>query len=86
MKRGYTFVEILVALTILATLAGLLVPAVMCEVARHASTECQTPEPWESWALQTEKHDGHWFVRDVSRGYFVHHPDCPCHTRQSEAD
>jgi type II secretory pathway pseudopilin PulG len=86
-RKAFTVVEALTALAIVATLIGLLVPAVMA--ARDNAARVVDPqkprEPPESIWLSTVKHDGHWFiVRGDSWG--LHHPDCPCRSRTPEAE
>lgn len=78
MKRGFTLVEVLVSLAILATLAGLIIPgcAAVAEANRKAR---QNPDKAErSFYLSTERHDGHMWVMNRTMDYFIHHPDCPC--------
>lgn len=88
-RKAVTLVEVLVVLAILATLCGLLAPAIMA-ARDQQTTETQPESPYEppkSFALHTERHDGHWWIRDaMTGGYFVHHPDCPCRGRQAEKE
>jgi hypothetical protein len=87
-KPAFTIVEALTALAILATLVGLLVPAILA--ARKNADHMTVPsvaedsEPPESWTLCTVKHSGHWFV--VGDKWGMHHPDCPCRSRTPEAE
>lgn len=82
MKRGYTLIEVLTALAILATLVGILAPAVLA-ARKNPGHVTATISPQESWTLCTVKHSGHWFV--VGDKWGTHHPDCPCHKRTPEA-
>lgn len=79
-RRGVTFTECLVVLAIIASLAGLLVPAFMA-----AAGSKEQKDPPRSWNLYTAQHDGHWFVKDAGGGV-CHHPDCPCSGRKAEAE
>ena len=85
-RRGFTLVELFVAVAILVTLAGILVPAIMAAASakdRHDQQETKPGEPEQSWSMVTRTHDKHWWV--MWQTHFVHHPDCPCGRRQAEA-
>jgi hypothetical protein len=87
-KPAFTLVEALTILAILATLVGLLVPAILA--ARKNADHMTVPsvaedsEPPESWTLCTVQHSGHWFV--VGDKWGMHHPDCPCRSQTPEAE
>ena len=68
LSRGYTLVECLVVLAILATLAGLLAPLTF-----KTKDRASPPAAGLMWTVQ---HDGHWWI--LCRENFAHHPDCPC--------
>jgi hypothetical protein len=79
--------EVLVVIAIVATLLVLLLPAVwramgMAEKRNEAIQAAGERErvPPASWIMQTVLHDGHWWVQNCEARYFVHHPDCPCHS------
>lgn len=89
MRRAFTLVEILVSLAILATLLGILVPALMVAkaTADGASGEAEEAEEAEkSLYLQNINHDGHLWVINMGLNCFVHHPDCPCHGKAERYD
>lgn len=80
-KRGFTLTEVLVVVAILATLAGLLIPAI--QVARnnarnHRENQNSGETEKKSFYMSTEHHDGHMWVMNRTMDYFLHHPDCPC--------
>ena len=74
---AFTLVEVLTVLAITATLAGLLIPAVMAAKDQAARVEAGESEPPKSVWMQTVQHDRHWFITR-GEGFFLHHPDCPC--------
>jgi prepilin-type N-terminal cleavage/methylation domain-containing protein len=74
---AFTLVEVLTVLAILATLVGLLIPAVMAAKDHAARVEAGEPEPPASVWMQTVQHDRHWFITR-GEGFFLHHPNCPC--------
>lgn len=82
-RRGVTAVEVIVVIAILATLVGLLWPAVSA-ASKAASRRPEREEPPRSWRLETVQHDGHWFV--MLPQAFAHHPDCPCRGRKAEME
>ena len=86
MRRAFTLIEILVALGIVVTILGLLVPALFA--ARDAANrKHEVREDRErSFYLHTERHDGHLWVLNRTTDYFVHHPDCPCHGKAERDD
>lgn len=89
MKRnGFTLVELMVVVAIIATLCGLLYPAFSAVRAAASRKEGEVSEPHETVWLRTVKHDGHWFVGSFTYHamHFVHHPDCPCKSRMAEAE
>jgi hypothetical protein len=86
MKKGFTFVEVLVCLFIVLTLIGLSVSVIngVFVAARRPTdnTEKSIPDGWE-YGLVTVKHDNHLFIKSGNGG-IIHHPDCPCFTRTAE--
>lgn len=78
MRRAFTLIEALVALGIVVTIIGLLIPAIFA--ARDATNRKHEAreERDKSFYLHTERHDGHTWVLNRTMDYFVHHPDCPC--------
>lgn len=86
-KNGFTFVEFLIALAIVATLLGLLVPALVAARANaNRKPEEVRQESDKSWYLHTEQHDGHLWILNRNMDYFVHHPDCPCKGKAERDD
>ncbi len=83
-KPAFTFVELLTAFAIIATLVGLLAPAFMAAKDHAARAETGESEPPKSVWMQTVQHDDHWFITR-GEGFFLHHPDCPCRSRTAEA-
>jgi len=81
-RKAATLVEGLVVLAIIATLVGLLLPAILAS----AGFKPQSAEPPETSLLHTVRHDGHlWVLSWRSHStHFVHHPDCPCQGKQAE--
>lgn len=87
MKRGSTLIEVLVSLGIVATIAGLLIPALLAAIAKvNRKPEGVRQERDKSFYLHTERHDGHMWVLNRTMDYFVHHPDCPCHGKAERDD
>lgn len=89
MRRGFTLIEVVVVLAILATLCGLLAPAFFA--ARDAATTQQKAPaadsgPPSTMYLYTVQHDGHWWIIERAARHFEHHPDCPCRSRKPEVE
>lgn len=80
-RRAYTLVE---ALVVLAIICVLFVPAVvMARAHGQRKKASESSSPAASWVMFTEQHDGHWWV--IRGEHFLHHPDCPCRSKQAEA-
>lgn len=77
-ETGYTFVEVLAALAIIATLVALVLPVAL--LGRPNGTAGDPPATIHLWTVE---HDGHWWVKSIE--HFSHHPDCPCSQRTPEA-
>lgn len=95
MKKAFTLIEALAVLAILATVVGLLAPAIMA-ARDHSFSRGEQPQSAAQQAasstilLDTVTHDGHLWVMSVYAGvqvmHFVHHPDCQCHSRKAESE
>lgn len=85
---GITLVEVLVAVAIVGTLVGLLMPAIMAVGSAASREDGGVKEPSRSLWLSTVQHDGHWFVGSFGTHAvaFQHRPDCPCRDRKAEAE
>lgn len=77
MKRGATLIEFLVCVAIIATIIGIVIPAV------RGGGRKSNGEPHKTIQMTTVQHDDHWWI--LCRESFSHHPDCPCRSRTAEA-
>lgn len=82
-RRAFTFIEFVIALFIVATILGLLVPAL---VAARSNANRKPGEVPESQYLMTSRHDGHLWIVAPTLNQFMHHPDCPCHGKAERDD
>jgi hypothetical protein len=80
MRKASVLVEALVVAAIVATLVGLLWPAISAVRGAASRRGDETPQPRETRLLETVQHDGHHWVISHHGGpaAIVHHPDCPC--------
>lgn len=72
MRRGFSLIELLVSITVIAMLAGLLFPAV--QAAREAARTAQCKSNLHQICIDLHQHERNGVIPDMSKGS----PICPC--------